>query len=120
MQPYTRDDVEAALATIAPYDWHGFFTARIYDIAPRAPLDGISHAGWKLVYDARPNEFHRSRATFGGEVDHTLSVGLMLSPGEELRTLRVDYHEGVLYPHLERDPSQPDLLTLILASHRKS
>lgn len=176
VKPYTRDDIEAALAKIAPYDWHGFFTARMYELATRAPLDGISRAGWKLVYDARPNAFHRARATFGKAIDHTLSLGLMLSPagvvmdvavdspswrggfgpgmkiaavngrkftpevieeelnaakktrapiefavehGEELKTLRVDYHDGVLYAHLERDPSRPDLLTAILTPRRK-
>ena len=176
VKPYTRDDVEAALAKIAPYDWHGFFTTRIYEVATRAPLDGISRAGWKLIYDARPNPFHRARATFNKTIDHTLSVGLLLSPsgvvkdvvidsaswrggfgpgmkivaingrkftpevieeelnaakkvtapiqfavehGEEPKTLRVDYHGGVLYAHLERDPSRPDLLTIILAPRRK-
>lgn len=35
--------------------------------------------------------------------------------GENLRTFRIDYHGGERYPHLERDPARPDLLSAILA-----
>ena len=175
VRPYARADVEAALAKVAPFDWHGFFTARVCDIAPRIPLGGIEGAGWKLVYDARPNEFQRAWDTLYKQLDHTMSIGLQLGPtgsvddvvidsaawkggfapgmtivsvnrraftpvvfdealsaattaaapiefavrhGEETKTLRVDYHGGVLYPHLERDPSRPDLLAAILAPRR--
>jgi predicted metalloprotease with PDZ domain len=172
VKPYTRADVEAALAQVAAFDWHGFFTARVYDIAPKIPLGGIEGSGWTLVYDARPNGFQRAWDTIYKQVDQTMSIGLQLSPtgvvqdvvldsaawnsgfgpgmtivsvngrpftpaafeeqlnaatssagaiefvvrhGEDARTLRVDYHGGVLYPHLERNPSRPDVLAAILA-----
>ena len=52
---YTREDVEAALATICPYDWHTFFETRIYQVNSKPPLEGLEAAGWHLVYNATPN-----------------------------------------------------------------
>ncbi len=34
-----------------------------------------------------------------------------------VRMHRLDYHGGLRYPHLQRDPSQPDLLREIAAPH---
>jgi predicted metalloprotease with PDZ domain len=53
--PYTREDVEAALSAICPYDWHSFFETRIYQVNSKPPTDGIEAAGWRLVYNATPN-----------------------------------------------------------------
>ena len=172
LKPYTRADVEAALAKVAAYDWRAFFTARVYDIAPKIPLGGIEGSGWRLVYDASPNEFQRAWDAVYKQVDQTMSIGLQVSPagvvqdvvldsaawkdgfgpgmtivsvndrpftpaafheqlngaktvagpiefvvrhGENSKTLRVEYHGGALYPHLDRNPSRPDVLAAILA-----
>ena len=40
---------------------------------------------------------------------------LIVREGDVLRTLPLDYHGGLRYPHLERDPQQPPLLDAILA-----
>ncbi len=53
--PYTREDVEAALSAICPYDWHTFFETRIYQVNREPPTEGLEAAGWRLVYDATPN-----------------------------------------------------------------
>jgi predicted metalloprotease with PDZ domain len=53
--PYTREDVEAALQAICPYDWHGFFETKIYQVNSKPPTDGLESAGWRLVYNAIPN-----------------------------------------------------------------
>jgi predicted metalloprotease with PDZ domain len=172
VKTFTREDLEAALGEILPFDWHSFFTSRVYEIALHPPLDGLAQAGWKLVYDAQLNEFQQAWDTTYNQLDHTFSIGLLLdlngfvkdvapdtpawkgefcpgmkilsingqawSPavfGSELRAtklnvlplsfsvlhgdtpkiLRVDWHGGVLYPHLERDTSRPDMLAKILA-----
>ena len=39
--------------------------------------------------------------------------------GDALRTFRIDYHGGERYPHLERDPARPDLLSDILAPKKR-
>jgi predicted metalloprotease with PDZ domain len=53
--PYTREEVEIALAAICPYDWHTFFESRIYQVNNKPPTDGLEAAGWRLVYNATPN-----------------------------------------------------------------
>jgi hypothetical protein len=40
---------------------------------------------------------------------------LIVREGERFRTLQLDYHGGLRYPHLERDPKRPDLLEAIYA-----
>jgi predicted metalloprotease with PDZ domain len=53
--PYTRQDVEAALSAVWPYDWHSFFQKRIYEVNPEPPTDGLEAAGWRIVYNSTPN-----------------------------------------------------------------
>lgn len=53
--PYTREEVEAELAAICPYDWHAFFEEKIYHVNAKPPTDGIEAAGWRIVYNATPN-----------------------------------------------------------------
>ncbi|HET6330646.1 MAG TPA: hypothetical protein VFF76_07650 [Holophagaceae bacterium] len=60
VRPYTLDDVVAALNKVAPYDWAGFLKTRIYDIARHAPMDGITHGGWKLVHGDKPTDFAKT------------------------------------------------------------
>ena len=55
MVPYTREDVEAALSAICPYDWHGFFEKWIYQPNPNPPSSGLEAAGWRLTYNDKPN-----------------------------------------------------------------
>jgi predicted metalloprotease with PDZ domain len=74
--PYTVDDVYAALAKVVPYDWKAFFAQRIYAVAPQAPLGGLAAAGWRLVYDERPNTYQKARAETNKQVDESFSVGL--------------------------------------------
>jgi predicted metalloprotease with PDZ domain len=53
--PYTREEVEAALSAICPFDWHTFFETRVYQVNNKPPTDGLEAAGWRLVYNATPN-----------------------------------------------------------------
>jgi hypothetical protein len=41
-------------------------------------------------------------------------IEFIVSNDNHFRTLKIDYHEGEKYPHLERDLSAPDLLDDIL------
>jgi predicted metalloprotease with PDZ domain len=52
---YTREDLEASLAAICPFDWHAFFETHVYQANSKPPTDGLEAAGWRLVYNAMPN-----------------------------------------------------------------
>ena len=169
--PYTFDDIVNNLNSVAAYDWRGFLTERITSHADHAPLGGIEHGGYKLVYRDQPNQYETAELKIRTNVDAYYSIGMrlakdgtitdvkMFSPAAKaglapqwkvvavngvgysedsfkdalkkakgaseaieyivsndnhFRTVRVDYHDGEKYPHLERDSSAPDLLDDIL------
>ena len=56
VRPYTFDDVVNALNQVAAYDWRGFWTERLTNHGPGAPLGGIEGSGWKVVYDENESE----------------------------------------------------------------
>ena len=62
LKPYTFDDVVNALNQVVPYDWRGFWTERLTNHGPGAPLGGVEGSGWKLVYDETPSEMLSSIA----------------------------------------------------------
>lgn len=78
VNPYTVEDVFAALGRIEPFDWRDFFTRRIDQINPHPPFGGLVAAGWRLAYDDRPNVFEAARARLLGQVDAVFSLGLSL------------------------------------------
>lgn len=172
--PYGRDDVVRTLNELVPFDWQGLFAERIDRVAPRLPMSGVERAGWRLVYNDKPNlaiadgearsEGHDWRFALGFAVDKNgavrevlpdspagragmvageklLGVGghvyssraveaalaeakggrapleVVAADGDALRTHRLDWHDGLRYPHLERIDGRPDVLTEILRAH---
>ena len=47
-----------------------------------------------------------------------LPIELIVKTGDRFRVLTLDYHDGLRYPHLERDPSAPARLDDILAARK--
>ena len=178
VKTYRFEDVVAGLNAVAPYDWDGFFQARIRDVAPRAPLGGIEGGGWKLVYTDVMPELTRAGEEESKLDDFWYSLGIMvqgdegsnaaedgvvrdvvpglpaaaagIAPGmrlvavdgrryservlrdalraargskepiellvenvEMFKTVKVDYHGGERYPHLERDAAKTDWVSAI-------
>ena len=50
--------------------------------------------------------------------DGTMPIELMLKEFDRYRTVKVDYHGGPRYPHLERIKGKPDYLTPILSKRK--
>jgi predicted metalloprotease with PDZ domain len=78
LKTYTFDDVVNALNQVVPYDWRGFWTERLTNHGPGAPLGGIEGSGWKLVYDETPSEMLSSEAGSYHFVPAALALGLDL------------------------------------------
>jgi len=74
VKPYTFEDVVAALNQVAPHDWKAFLGSRVYQVAPRAPLDGITRGGWRVVYTDAKNEYIKTSES--DRVEAMFSVGL--------------------------------------------
>jgi predicted metalloprotease with PDZ domain len=78
VKPYTFDDVVNALNQVVPYDWRGFWTERLTNHGPGAPLGGIDGSGWRLVYDEIPSEMARGGESNFHFVDVAYSLGIDL------------------------------------------
>ncbi len=78
VKTYTFDDVVATLNQVVAYDWRGFWTERLTNHGPGAPLGGIEGSGWKLVYDETPSEMTHGAETASHSVDVAYSIGLNL------------------------------------------
>ena len=78
VKTYTFDDVVAALNQVVAYDWRGFWTERLTNHGPGAPLGGIEGSGWKLVYDETQSEMERGMESDAHVVDGAYSIGLEL------------------------------------------
>jgi len=173
LKPYTRAELVAALNAIAPNDWEAFFRARVDELRPAAPVEGIEAAGWKLVYREQPNLLAEAyaaepeagldlRFSLGAYLSSEARVGdvvpgspldqagigvgaeivavnsrefspkvlgdalaaakkdaaeleLLVKNSEFFTTHSVEYRGGEKHPHLEREETQADLLSQILA-----
>ena len=171
---YTFDDLVKALNAVEPYDWAGFFRARVFDVAPEVPEDGFTQGGYRLVYnDTEPDWLKHENPQFGNSFAASLGfdvseeenienvvwnspafkagitpemhleavndqkyapvllretilaaeksqqpIKLLVKRGDEYRTVSLDYHGGMRYPHLERVGATPDRLDTILAPVR--
>jgi predicted metalloprotease with PDZ domain len=77
LKTYTFDDVVNTLNQVVAYDWRGFWTERLTNHGPGAPLGGIEGSGWKVVYDEVPSEMERGESS--GHVNGgAYSIGLDL------------------------------------------
>lgn len=83
VKTYTYDDVINTMNEVAPYDWRAFFNTRIYNVATRAPLGGITGEGWHLVYTDEPNDYMGAQEEASkGATDFSFSLGLKLEGDE--------------------------------------
>jgi predicted metalloprotease with PDZ domain len=92
VKTYTFDDIVNTLNQLAPYNWRGFWTERLGNHGPGAPLGGIEGSGWRLVYDDMRSERVRAHETDRGEVNAAYSIGLWLRPDGSV----TDTVEGML------------------------
>ena len=72
---YDLDAVVAALNTVQPYDWRGFWTERLSRLRAGAPLEGLKAAGWTFGYSATPSSMHVAHETEDHELNLQYSLG---------------------------------------------
>jgi predicted metalloprotease with PDZ domain len=76
VKPYTFNDVVSALNSVQPYDWAGFLNQRLESTSAHAPLDGITNAGYNLVFTAERPALWKTREENRKEIDLSYSLGL--------------------------------------------
>ncbi len=81
-QPYSFDDVVAALDKVQHYDWARFLRSRLDSRSPAAPLDGIVRGGWKLAYTEEPNAVTKADEKIAKQIDLSTSLGVVIDTGD--------------------------------------
>ncbi len=76
-KPYNFKDVVAALNEVLANDWTKFFEIRL-NSRERAPLDGISRSGWKLVYHDSPGDLVKAHETEDKAQNYIPSLGFIV------------------------------------------
>jgi predicted metalloprotease with PDZ domain len=79
LSTYSFDDVVAALHAVVPFDWRGFFEARLNATTSHAPLGGIAGAGWRVVYKEEPSDWSLASELAAKRVDLRYSLGLQIA-----------------------------------------
>ena len=78
LKTYTFDDVVNTLNQVVAYDWRGFWTDRLTNHGPGAPLGGIEGSGWKITYDDTPSEMLSNSSSIYHFVPAAAALGLDL------------------------------------------
>ncbi len=78
VNPYTLDEVVAALSRVQPHDWTAFFRQRVDAVETHTPLAGIENSGWKLTYNAIRSDYWNTTEDEEKVTDLMLSLGVSM------------------------------------------
>lgn len=81
---YTFNDLVAALNAVQPYDWTSFLRARVYELAPHTPEDGITRGGYRLTYSDTPPDWLKHTERADSYVSFATSLGFSVKADGEL------------------------------------
>ena len=88
VKPYDLDEVVAILTALAPFDWQAHLRARLEQTSARAPLAGLEAAGWRLVFDERPNAGIADREKRAKQHDWSFSLGMVVGEDGVVKDVR--------------------------------
>jgi predicted metalloprotease with PDZ domain len=85
--PYSFEDVVKFLNAVQPYDWANFLRTRLDGHGPGAPLDGLTRAGWKLVYTDTETDIMKLAEERRKTTDFSYSLGFALDKDAKISTV---------------------------------
>ncbi len=90
----------------------------ILDVIPGSPANraGLGPGMKLLAVNQRRQTAELLRTAIKEAKGGAAPIEMLVENGDVFQTCRVAYHDGERYPHLERNPSQPDLLSEIIKS----
>lgn len=98
VKPYTFDDVVRTLNAVQANDWAAFLNQRLQSTSAHAPLNGITGAGYKLVYTTQRSDYQKNLEETRKTVSEAYSIGIAAKEDGEIIDVRVDspaYKAGV-------------------------
>jgi predicted metalloprotease with PDZ domain len=92
-------------------------SGKVLDVLPGTPADSAGLAPAMKVVSVNEHQFSAQvlREALRSARTTSAPLELLVTNEEQFLKLHLDYHGGERYPHLERDPSKPDMLSHILA-----
>ena len=79
---------------------------------------GIAPTSTLVAVNGREFKPERLKEAIVAAKGGSTPIELLIKYGEEYKTVRLAYHDGLKYPHLERIAGTPDRLNAILAPRR--
>ncbi|HEU0276517.1 MAG TPA: peptidase M61 [Rhodanobacteraceae bacterium] len=79
---------------------------------------GIGSGGTVTAVDGQAYSADALKAAIAAAKDSRAPIELLIKYLGDYRTVAVDYHGGLRYPHLERIPGTPDYLSQIIAAKK--
>jgi predicted metalloprotease with PDZ domain len=95
---YDFNDIVSALNSVEPYDWRSFLRTRVYQLAPRTPVGGITRGGYRLTYTDTPPAWLKHAYTPQSYVSFATSLGFSVKENGELGSVWWDspaYDAGI-------------------------
>lgn len=88
---------------------------RIADVLWDGPgyKNGLTVGAQIVAVDSTAYDADRLKDAIEGAKGSSAVIDLLVQTGDRYRTVRIDYHDGLRYPRLERDTSVPALLDAI-------
>ncbi|MEN3747229.1 peptidase M61 [Sphingomonas sp. HF-S3] len=74
---YTLDDVARGLNDVVPWDWKVFLLKRLTETGDRAPLNGLTGNGYKLVFTDTPTSWFKAGEKSRSQTDLSYGLGLV-------------------------------------------
>jgi predicted metalloprotease with PDZ domain len=87
---YTYADICKTLNQIAPYNWAGYFNARLQAHDDSHLLDGLRRGGYRLVYSDQPSAFFLEHEADLGGMDLSASLGVVVGKNGLVRGVAWD------------------------------
>jgi predicted metalloprotease with PDZ domain len=86
-RPYNFADVVKALNEVAPHDWTKFLRDRLDSNSSPNLLDGITRAGYQLVFKPEPTEVEKANNEQWRSTDFSFSLGLSVQADGKLASV---------------------------------
>jgi predicted metalloprotease with PDZ domain len=91
--------------------------AKLSDVLWDGPAykSGLTVGTQVIAVDGIAFDADRLKAAIREAKQSGAAIELLVKSGNRFRTVKIDYHDGLRYPHLERDGGAPARLDQILA-----
>ncbi len=86
--------------------------AAVLNVVPGSPADkaGIAPGAKVVAVDGRRYSWELLGDAIARARSSPAPIEILYETGDFFRTAKVDWHGGIVNPHLQRDPARPDLI----------